>query len=118
MFFYILLATLAISFAGFWIPTPWWGFAVICFVISVWRSKGAWQSFYIPFSAIAVLWLASVAYIDELNNSRLSSRVAVIFSLSSPVYLILITTLIGGIVGGLSGLSGFLLKYSFEKKRR
>jgi len=118
MFFYILVSSLIVSLVGLWFNLPWWNFAIICFVVAWWRSKNSWQAFGVSFAAIAVLWLATTAYIDEQNKSRLSNKVAVIFGLSHHIYLILLTAIIGGIVAGFSGLSGYLLRSSFDKKRR
>lgn len=118
MFFYILISSLVVSLIGLWSVTiPWWNFAVIAFIVCVWRAKSGWQAFSISFAAIAVLWLATTAYIDELNKSRLSAKVAVIFSLSHPFYLILITSILGGLVAGMAGLSGYLLKRSLSQRR-
>jgi hypothetical protein len=59
-----------------------------------------------------------VLWIDAQNDSILSQRMASLFPLGgSSALIILITAVVGAIVGGLSALSGsFLRRYYDERK--
>ena len=97
---------------------PWWYFAVIAFIVGLWRAKKGWIAFLTGFLAIFILWLGMSAYLDALSSSRLTTKLAAIFSLGSSYYLYIITLLIGGLVGGLASLSGFWLKRAFNPPRK
>jgi hypothetical protein len=49
------------------------------------------------------------------SEGILTERVALLFNLPSPVLLIAITALIGGLVGGIAALSGFFFRQLFSK---
>lgn len=62
---------------------------------------------------VGLLWFGMSLYIDITYDSKLPERVAALFQFSSPVLLAAITGLIGGIVGGMAGLSGIFFKKLF-----
>jgi nucleoside recognition membrane protein YjiH len=69
-------------------------------------------------AAVGLLWLASAAYLNSLNEGILATRIAPIFSLPGPWALIAVTALIGAVSGGLAALSGYLLRSLFLKPTR
>jgi len=117
VFWVVLLFSLVsgLFFADF---LPWWNFAPVAFTAALTQGKHGGKCFLGGFIAVMVLWLSMAAYLDTLSESRLSLRVAAIFGLSSPVALMIVSALTGGLVGGLSAWSGWLLRRAFRSKRR
>jgi hypothetical protein len=70
------------------------------------------------FASIFLLWGVLAWWMDAQNDSILSQRMANLFPLGgSSALLILITAIVGAIIGGLSALSGsFLRRYYDERK--
>lgn len=95
---------------------PWWVvFLTAAFTTAIIKTKGP-ASFLSGFVAIFILWLSQVYFIDIANESILSTKVAAIFGLS-PILLMLVTALIGGICGGFGALTGKFLIDLFNKKK-
>ena len=98
---------------------PWWSFAITTFVVFVSIPQHAGKSFLAGFATLFVLWAVIAFKIDFANEHLLSKKVAGIIPLGgSYILLILVTAVIGGLVAGMSALTGSLLRSSFKKKRR
>lgn len=102
--------------------TPWWGIVIAAFLInSILYSNGI-SSFLVSFIAIAILWGTQAFMIDVTNDSILSTRVAGLFGLTSPLLIVLITAVIGGLAAGFGGLTGSYARHllvpdrNFENK--
>ncbi|NIJ55945.1 hypothetical protein [Dyadobacter arcticus] len=95
--------------------TPWWVIAIIPFAVLFWRSTRSSQAFWAGFGGVALPWLAYGYYLRFISESTLSDRVAGIFFLPNGILLLLVTALIGGLVGGIAGLSGFWTRQLFRK---
>lgn len=85
---------------------PWWSVVIASFLISFIISSNGISSFIAGFLGIAMLWFLLAVFIDMKTDSILTQRVAGIFSLPNNFLLILITALIGGLVGGFGALTG------------
>ncbi len=85
---------------------PWWTMALGAAVIAFWLGNKSLVSFGAGFLAIALLWLGMAFFIDSTTGSILSSKVNRLLPLNS----FLLTAIIGGLVGGLSALTGALMK--------
>ena len=86
---------------------PWWCIAVAAFVAGyALKSK---VNFLAGFAGIGILWLIKALMLDISSAAPLTERVAGIFSLSKPL-LMLVTVLVGGLVGGFAAMSGGALK--------
>jgi hypothetical protein len=95
---------------------PWWVIALIPFLINVWRPTSPLLAFFTSFAAIAALWFGYGLYLHVNSEGIMSNRIAEIFSLPNGILLLIITAVIGGIVGGFSGLSGFFVQQIFDNK--
>ena len=73
--------------------------ATICHTSSV-------SAFISGFVAVGLLWTLMATVIDAKTNAILSTKMAPLFGLQSATTLILLTGLVGGIMGGLGALSG------------
>jgi len=87
---------------------PWYYVAVASFVMGfLLKSK---YNFLAGFLAIALLWFVMAWIIDSSATTDLTERVAAIFTLPKKGWLFLMTSIIGGLIGGFSALTGGLLK--------
>lgn len=90
---------------------PWWSLAVVAFLVCFWRSPSAGRAFLYGFAGVALIWLSYALLIhlrtDGIFTARMSS---LLFKTNNAVIPILVTGVLGGLVGGLSGLSGFFFQ--------
>lgn len=97
--------------------TDFWLSAASAFVASLLLGKSNLHSFLSGFCGVGVIWLGYIIFIDTQNESLLADRIAQLFNLSSGNILIVITTCIGGITGGLSAWTAYALKALFITKK-
>jgi hypothetical protein len=112
LFLIILILTFICSF--FW---PWWVMAIIAVIAGYICNKKPGLSFLLGFAAVFIAWTV-VALMKTLpNDNILAIRVANLLTLNGNwVLLLILTGFIGGLVGGLSALSGALVKKAFGSK--
>ena len=72
------------------------------------RKPGA--SFLAGFLGIAIFWLVAVLLKDMPNEHILSRRMAMVFKLPNYTALILVVTIVGGLIGGLSACAGSFIR--------
>lgn len=111
MKFFVSVVTIAIlSFvAGLYFP--WWGIAIIAFVVSLFISQKPGLSFWSGFIGIFLLWGLLSFFINSANNSILANRIGGVLGIGEhPFLLICITGLVGGLVAGFAALTASYLK--------
>lgn len=115
-----LFAALLIIVLGFTahLFLPWWIIALICFLIGLSFIDSAWQAFFIGFSMVFLLWFITAAVKSYQNDFILINRMAELLPIHNTWVIMIITGLIGGLVGGLSTLTGYFLQSINEKKKR
>ena len=102
---------------------PWWSIAVVAFAICFWRgaasrgaafrgtaprSFGAGSAFLHGFVGVALVWLAYALLVHLRTDGIFTGRMSqLLFKADAPVLLMLATAVLGGLVGGLSGLAGY-----------
>ncbi len=89
---------------------PWWSVVIASFSISFIISTKGSSSFAGGFLGVGLLWFILAAVTDFQTDSILTNRVAGIFSLPNNFLLILITSVIGGLIGGFGALTGMQLR--------
>ena len=96
-----VLVTIVLCFAlQFFLP--WWTLAIGAFVVAfIFDSKG-WSSFAAGFLGVALLWIIMAGYITIVTDSILTSKLNQLL----PINSLVITALVGGLVGGFSALTG------------
>ena len=105
----ILLTALLCFVGGLWFP--WWEIAVASFIVSMIIPQQRWDSFLSGSLGVFFLWGILSWWIDFKNNSILSQKIAQVLPLGgSPYLLILVTALIGGIVGGFAALTASYIR--------
>ncbi len=111
----LFLIILILSFAGSFF-LPWWVAAIVAFLAAFFVGKTSSRSFLAGFSAIFVVWTILALLKSLPNDNILANRVVQLFPLPHNwVWVVLITALVGGLVGGMAALSGVLLKKAFSK---
>ncbi|MCE7042149.1 hypothetical protein [Dyadobacter sp. CY312] len=90
---------------------PWWTVALAPFLILLWRpANTSFNAFLTGFAAIALLWFAYGLYLHTSSEGAMSNRIAQIFSLPNGILLLVVTALVGGLVGGFASLSGHFVR--------
>ncbi|MDF2431577.1 MAG: hypothetical protein JWP44_1208 [Mucilaginibacter sp.] len=111
----LFLIILILSFAsGYFLP--WWVVAIAAFLAAFLAGKTPAQSFWSGFAAVFIVWTVLALFKSVPNDHILAGRVVQLFPLPHNwIWLLIVTALIGGIVGGMAALSGVLLKGAFKE---
>lgn len=105
----ILLTALLSFVAGLYLP--WWSIAVAAFIVSVFIRQKPAMAFLSGFLGVFLLWEVLAWWIDEMNNSILSQKIAQLLPLGgSSIILIFVTSLVGAVVGGVAALTASYLR--------
>jgi len=72
--------------------------------------KTSKQCFWSGFGAVFIVWVVLALIKSIPNNQILVKRVAGMFQLPNWLLILLLTAIIGGLLGGLSAWSGMLVK--------
>jgi hypothetical protein len=112
----LFVIILILSFAsGYFLP--WWVVAIAAFLAAFFIGKTPGQSFLSGFAAIFIGWTVLALFKSIPNDHILAGRVVQLFPLPNNwLWLLGVTGLIGGLVGGMAALSGVLLKMAFAKE--
>ena len=110
----LFLIILILSFAGSYF-LPWWAAAIIAFLSAWFLGKTSGWAFWSGFGGLFIAWLALALLKSIPNDNILAKRVSHLFHLPNWVFILVITALIGGLVGGMAALSGLLVKKVFVK---
>lgn len=100
----LLVASLLLQLVSPW----WWTFVPLIVLLAYLLRSRNWlaRPFLTGFVAIFLLWGGAALWQDLGNEGLLSYRMAGLFSLPSGWMLVLITGLIGGLLGGLAAWTG------------
>ena len=107
-----ILLIIVLAFAlGLYLP--WWSVAIATFIVAALIQQRPIVSFLAGFIGIFILWFALAMVIDVRNQHILSKKLASLLPLNGNSFLlILITAIIGAVVGANAALTA-----SFIKKR-
>jgi len=96
--------------AGFFLELffPWWSVAIAAFAGGLLLNTR--MNFLAGFLAIGTLWVVKALITDLSTHSDLADRVARIFMLYNKTLLLLVTFLLGGLVGGFASMTGGALR--------
>ena len=105
----VLLIALLSFIAG--LALPWWSIAIVAFLVPLLITQSLGLSFLAGFTGIFLLWGGLALWIDTQNESLLSQKIAQLFPLGgSSILLILVTALVGALVGGFAAMTGSALR--------
>ena len=89
---------------------PWWSLALAAFVVALIMARKSGSAFLSGFLGIFLLWGGYAFFYNQQNDGALAAKMGDLFGGLSPILLVLITAFLGGLLGGLSSLSGYWAK--------
>lgn len=95
----------------------WWLIAVDAFIAAILVGKTSTYSFFSGFFAVAIVWFGMAFYLDYQNEGLLMGRVSEMIGLPSSFWVLVITSFIGGLVGGFAALTGYSFKSLWIKNK-
>ncbi len=96
----------------------WWTGMGAAFLICFALPSSSLNAFVAGFLGAGLIWLGQAWVVDVANNSAFSRMIIELFPIDDPILLILVTGLVGGIPGGLAGVSGTSLRELFTRKKQ
>ena len=96
---------------------PWWFIIFIPFSLGLIFDDNYISHFLSGFIGVTISWIFLLLSIEYQSESILSSKIIEILKINSTNILIIITALIGGIISGLSSITGLALINNFRKKK-
>jgi hypothetical protein len=112
VFLVILIASFLLQ-----LVLPWWVIVVICFATCGIIGKTGRISFWSPFFAISILWAGLAMYKSLPNGHLLAGRVAEMLGVKLWWVTLLITSLLGALVAGISGFCGYHFRKAVLAKK-
>lgn len=96
---------------------PWWSLAIVAFLVCFWRGSSAGKAFLYGFTGVSLVWLIYSLSIHLQTDGVFTGRMSeLLFKMNSAAIPLLVTVVLGGLVGGMAGLSGFLIRQTTEKQ--
>lgn len=109
----LFLLIFLLAAAAQWL-LPWWSAAVVAFGLACLLPRPGGRAFLAGFGGVGLGWLLLAAWLHVQADGRLSQRVAELLPLHGNGWaLVLLTAVLGGLVGGLAALSGTWLRQAF-----
>jgi hypothetical protein len=97
---------------------PWWGLPLACLLCGYLTAPMNRSAFMAGFLGGFVAWGLPALYLDLQNDSILTAKVIRLFPLPEmPILLVLLTALLGGIMGGFACKTGDLFRRFFLKEK-
>ncbi|MEM6965825.1 MAG: hypothetical protein AAF573_13745 [Bacteroidota bacterium] len=93
---------------------PYWGITIVAGIVGLIFSKSASSSFFYGFVGVLLLWGVAAYSLDAPNESILSVRMGELLEGIGSTGVLMVTVLIGGLLGGLGAMTGTLGKKIFE----
>lgn len=107
----IILTALLTYAIGLFTSLPWYSFVFCALIVSIAIHQKAWKAFLSGFIAVFLLWIVLAIIIDNANEHILSKKVAEILPLNGNYFLLIfITGFVGGLLAGMSALTGSFLR--------
>ncbi len=121
--FLVKLAIIAILSLVLTFFLPWYTPFIICFLTGLILSNKPGNNFLAGLLGIALFWLSYALFLDIKNDHVMSTKIADLFSekLQTEItgaVLIMITTFLGAILGGLSAMAGAMIIDDGSRKKR
>ena len=96
---------------------PWWSMAICAFFAGAIIAGKNLSTFFSGFVALGFLWLIQAFIIHNDSSGILSNKIAELFGLGDGIYMVIISGIIAGLVGGFSTLSGFRFRKLFSRDK-
>ena len=114
-----ILRTLIIGISSYYIPSilPWWIIIIIPFILGSLFEDNYLSHFLSGFIGTGVAWIFIILSIDFNTQSILSGKIIEILKVDSVNYLIILISVVGGIVSGLSLITGYSFRRIFVNEK-
>lgn len=117
-----LAVAVPVLFIFHWLALPWWTVAIAMGLVGLAVRLRGFASFATGFGCVVLFWGVHAYLINSANDGQLMQRISQLLNFS-PSIIWLLMLLIGGLVGGMSQLTGSLLRVAVlgaddEGKRR
>ncbi len=95
---------------------PWWSLALVAFAVCFWRGPafpngGAGRAFWYGFAGVGLVWLVYALLVHLRTDGIFTGRMSqLLVKADAPVLLMLVTVVLGGLVGGLAGMAGYFVR--------
>ena len=107
----IFLTALLSFISGLFLP--WWGIAIAALLVAVIINQSAGKAFLSGFLGVMLLWQGLAWWINIANQGVMAKKIALVLPLGgNPVYLIIVTGIVGGLVAGFAAMTGSFLRVS------
>lgn len=97
---------------------PWWVIAPVCFLVGLTFFDEAKYAVVTGFFAVFALWGVTAFVKSYQNDFVLIDRMSELLPVHNTWLIILLTAVMGGLIGLLSSLSGYYLQTINEKPKR
>lgn len=98
------------------ITSFWWWIMLVPFLYSLLLSKSVWQGFRTGAVSAGLIWSGMSAFMYLSGSKIIAARVTLMFGLNISWTMVLVTTLVAAVLGGLAGLTGSMFKKAFAPK--
>ncbi len=85
---------------------PWWSVAIGAAIVAFFFEQSGWRAFAGGFVAVFILWVAAASWLNATGGAILATRLNQLLPLNS----LLLTGLVGGLVGGFAALTGKMVR--------
>lgn len=92
---------------------PWWTLVIPGFILGIMLGRSGGSTFGYGFLGIGGLWLIQTLTTHIGNDGMLTERIADLFGLPGGWLVILLTAVLGGLLGGFTSLTGYLFGAAF-----
>lgn len=103
-----LIAGLSLLSAAY---LPWWGACIIAFIVSFVLQQKEGLSILAGFIGVMLCWGISAFMINVTNEGVLAEKVGLLFGGLSATLLVVVTSILGGVLGGLASWTGRMARY-------
>jgi hypothetical protein len=113
---FTLLSALLVVFLN--IVSPYWVVMIALTVLAALIRPSGWGGFFGGGLGMGLAWLGQTVYISAVTSSTLPDKMGALMGLGSGLNLMVLTAVLGFILGGCSGLLGVMFRNLVQKKRR
>ena len=113
---FTLLSALLVVFLN--IVSPYWVVMIALTVLAGLIRPSVWGGFLGGGLGMGLVWLGQTVYISTVTSSTLPDKMGALMGLGSGLSLMVLTAVLGFILGGCSGLLGVMFRNLVQKKRR
>lgn len=113
-FGFLILTALLVVFVGPFVP--YWLLMVGAFLLALVLKPGNSAAFFGAGFGFALSWVGLSLYLTIDTGSELGGRMAAILGVQSGTVLLIVTGIVGFLLGAFSSLSGNMLRNLFRKK--